>query len=117
MDEGDYKTSSKYTIVEVLLLCWAEKSDDLTIAEEVSRLKTTFEENFNYHARIRKLDADTKQRLQVQVNKIVADFVGDFDGPNTLLIVYYAGHGKPGAFYGSLEFFPSVYHSPRLFSD
>ena len=117
MDEGNYKSSSKYTNVEVLLLCWAEKSDDLTITEEVSRLKMTFEETFNYHAQIGKLDASSKQTLQVQVNRIVADFVGDSDGPNTLLIVYYAGHGKPGDFYGSLEFFGSVNHSPKLLTD
>lgn len=108
MDEGQYKNSSKYINVEVLLLCWAANCDDLTITEEVSRLKKTFEELFNYRAQIGYLDTSTKQTLQVQVNKIVANFVGAFDGPNTLLIVYYAGHGKPGSYYGSLEFFGSV---------
>ena len=34
-----------------------------------------------------------------------ANFVGDYDGPNTLFIVYYAGHGKPGKIHGDLEMF------------
>lgn len=33
--------------------------------------------------------------VQVQVNKALANFVEEEDGPNTLLIVYYAGHGVP----------------------
>lgn len=111
MEESNYQSSSKYTSVEVLLLCWAERNDDLTVTEEVSRLKATFEECFNYHAQIKYLDASTQQKLQVQVNRIVANFVGDFDGPNTLLIVYYAGHGKPGNYFGSLECFGSVQQS------
>lgn len=36
------------------------------------------------------------------VNTIVAAFTGAHHGPTTLLIVYYAGHGKPGSYYGSL---------------
>lgn len=117
MDEGKYTSPSKYKNIEVLLLCWAEKSDDLIITEEVSKLKRTFEECFNYRAQIEHLDASAKQTAQVQVNSIVANFVKTFDGPNTLLIVYYAGHGKPGKYFGSLEFFGSVEHSRRLPSD
>lgn len=117
MDHGNYKSSSKYTNVEVLLLCWAEKSDDLIITREVSKLKKTFEDHFNYGAQVGYLDASAKQTLQVQVNGIVANFVKDYDGPNTLLIVYYAGHGKPGNYFGSLNLFGSVERSRRLFSD
>lgn len=103
MDEGKYKTSSDYKKVEVLLLCW--KHNDLTTENEIDSLKATFEECFNYHAEIKYLDTTIEQRLQVRVNAIVAAFVGEHDGPNTLLIVYYAGHGRPGGEYGSLELF------------
>lgn len=117
MEEGKFKGSSKYTNVEVLLLCWAENSDDLIVTVEVNRLKRTFEDLFNYHTQIGYLDASIKQTLQVQVNKIVNDFVYACDGPDTLLIVYYGGHGKPGNYYGSLECFGSVDSSRRRLND
>ena len=113
MDEGTYKSSTKYTNVEVLLLCWVEQSDDLITTGEVKKLKSTFEDRFNYGAQIGYLDPKAKQAAQVQLNAIVANFVNTFDGPNTLLIVYYAGHGKPGKYYGSLEFFGLVIYSRR----
>ena len=108
MDEGKYKNSSTYTKVEVLLLGW--ERTDMTTKDEIDSLKATFEKRFNYHVEIRYLDTTIEQRLQVRVNTIVAAFVGKHDGSNTLLIVYYAGHGKPGGEYGSLELFPSVTH-------
>ena len=108
MDEGNYANSSTYTKVEVLLLCWAESCNDITTEDEVNQLKTTFEEKFYYNTHIEYLDTTMEGRLQVRVNKIVADFVADHDGPNTLLIVYYAGHGRPGENYGDLELMGSV---------
>lgn len=110
MDKGQYKSSSTYTNVEVLLLCWAESSDDLAVKEEVSKLKSTFETSFNYNTQISYLDAKIERKLQVQVNTIVAAFIGAHDGPTTLLIVYYAGHGKPGSYYGSLVLHGLVDH-------
>ncbi len=108
MDEGKYKTSSTYTKVEVLFLCWEHSCNDLTTQDEVDRLKAIFENRFNYHVEVRHLDTTIEQRLQVRVNAIVANFVGEHDGPNTLFIVYYAGHGRPGGEYGDLELFGSV---------
>ena len=108
MEKGDYKDSLAYKKVEVLLLCWAATCDDLITNDEVDKLKSVFEEQFKYHAQIAYLDADATLKLQVQVNAKVAAFVGAYDGPNTLLIVYYAGHGRPGSFYGSLELFGLV---------
>lgn len=114
MDEGSYTNSSTYTKVEVLLLCWAESCDDLTTKNEVHSLKATFETHFNYRAKIEYLDTTYEQKLQVRVNTIVAAFVGTHDGPNTLLIVYYAGHGRPGGKYGNLELFGFVKHEHRI---
>jgi hypothetical protein len=45
---------------------------------------------------------DGNKTAQVQVNKHLADFVFGEDGKNTLLIVYYAGHGIPGYAPGQL---------------
>ena len=91
-----------YLKVAVLLLCWDQKFDDMATEEEVHSLKAVFEDKFGYSATIAKL-SPTKGGLQVQINREVANFVGDHDGQNNLLIVYYAGHGKPGEIFGQLE--------------
>ena len=108
MDRGPYKNPSTYKKVEVLLLCWAENSNDFTTKEEVGRLQSVFENRFRYNTHIEYLDNSTPQRLQVRVNSKVATFVDNHDGPDTLLVVYYAGHGRPGGYYGSLEIFGFV---------
>lgn len=103
MGQGNYNHPSTYKKVEVLLLCWAQNSSDLKTTKEVDALRLVFEDRFKYHTTIQYLDNDNKQKLQVQINGIVATFVQKNDGPNTLLIVYYAGHGKPGEIHGHLE--------------
>ena len=103
MDKGSYRNPSTYKKVEVMMLCWADNSDDLATKNEVNKLKSVFNNRFHYHAHTEYLDTKTEQRLQVQVNAKVAAFVAAHDGPHTLLIVYYAGHGRPGNFYGALE--------------
>lgn len=40
---------------------------------------------------------------QVQLLSHISNFVLKEDGPHTLLIVYYAGHGTPGPSPGGLE--------------
>lgn len=102
MDKGNYLKATGYLKVAVLLLCWDQDFDDLATKGEVDRLKAVFEGKFGYSATIAKL-SPTKGGLQVQLNREVANFVGDHDGQNHLLIVYYAGHGKPGTMYGQLE--------------
>ena len=92
--------------------CVGNSCSDLATKEEIDDLKATFEDRFNYHAEIKYLDVTKK--LQVRVNAIVATFVEQHDSPNTLLIVYYAGHGRPGPEYGSLELFGSVCHELRF---
>ncbi|KAL8935043.1 MAG: hypothetical protein Q9211_004910, partial [Gyalolechia sp. 1 TL-2023] len=105
MEEGQYVTPSTYQNVAVLILCWAEDCSDFDTGEEVSNLRSVLEEGFRYHVTVVRLDAKADQRLQVQLNQKVAGFIGLNDGPNTLLLVYYAGHGKPGEFFGDLELF------------
>ena len=114
MDEGKkYNRSSTYTNVAVLLLSWDETCDDLAVKEEVSKLRNTLEGRFSFHTEMSYLDTKNEKRLQVQVNLIVANFIGAHDGPNTLLIVYYAGHGRPGDRYGHLELHGLVSQSYR----
>lgn len=111
MDKGNYKTSSTYTKVEVLLLSWKEGCNDMATQDELDKLKATFENRFNYHVEIAYLDTTIEQKLQIRVNRIVATFVDEHNGPDTLLIVYYAGHGKPGGEFGTLELFGLVTHA------
>lgn len=108
MDEGKYIKASAYTNAEVLFLCWEEKCDGLAVRDEVSQLQATLEVCFNYHTQVSYLDTSIKKSIQVQVNSIVAKFIAVYDSPSTLLLLYYAGHAKPGSYYGSLELFGSV---------
>lgn len=103
MDKGNYSKPSTYQNVAVLLLCWDQGCNDLKTQEELDTLKKVFEDQFGYSATISKLSSPAKNVLQVELNKLVANFVSDHDGPHNLLIVYYAGHGKPGEIYGHLE--------------
>ncbi|KAL8687200.1 MAG: hypothetical protein Q9218_006564 [Villophora microphyllina] len=91
--------------VAVLMLCWEERSCDLDTLAEVSRLSSVFEESFGYDVSTLYLDPKQEQRLQVQVNAKFANFIATHDGPNTLLMVYYAGHARPGKSSGILELF------------
>ena len=108
MVEGNYKNPSTYKKAEVLLLCWKKESTDMTTEQEVERLQSVFEKRFRYNTHIRYLDNHDEKKLQVRLNAKVASFVDEHDGPNTLLIVYYAGHGKRGLFEGQLELHGSV---------
>lgn len=115
MDKGRYKNSSRYKKAAVLLLCWDDHSNDLNTKGEVEGLKSVFEKQFRYIAKIEYLQNRSESNLQVQVNCIVASFVKAHDGPHTLLIVYYAGHGKPGSAHGDLECFGSALTKARYF--
>lgn len=62
-----------------------------------------FNDVFNYKVSRVSLSTRVKTLPQVQVNKHIANFVEREDGPATLLIVYYAGHGTPSGTPGRLE--------------
>ncbi|RDW74874.1 hypothetical protein BP6252_06016 [Coleophoma cylindrospora] len=82
----------------VLMISWADELDDLKTTKEVDDLATVFEDKFRYKVVKKRLEAG--KRPQIQVQQYLANFVYDHDSNNTLLIVYYAGHGvhpgKPG---------------------
>ncbi|KAI4119499.1 MAG: hypothetical protein LQ338_007264 [Usnochroma carphineum] len=108
MAKGRYANPSVYQKAEVLILCWEQASSDMDTKNEVERLKSVFRKSFGYGVTIEKLNANLEKKLQVQVNGRVARFVEDHDGPNTLLIVYYAGHGKPGDNFGDMELYGKI---------
>ena len=112
------KSESSYERAAVLLISWDIKCDDLKTKDEVNslsfslpctltvkqveRLERVFRDS--YHYRVRKVLLTSTGKLpQVQTQWHVSNFVMDEDGPQTLLIVYYAGHGTPGSVPGQLE--------------
>ena len=114
---GRHETSTAYKKVAVLLLRWGDNIDDLGTRVEVESLKATFEDRFNYHVEIKNLELSSRKSLsslEVRVNGLVAKFVDDHDGPSSLLVVYYAGHGRPGTQYGDLELFRYVAHGDYI---
>ena len=106
MDKGNYQDPITYTNIVALLFCWEDHCNDMETKDEVDRLRAVLEDDFNYKTQTEYLDS--RPGLQLRVNAKVAVFVEANDGPNTLLIVYYAGHGRPGSYPGSLILTGSV---------
>lgn len=75
-----------------LLLSWEEDVDDFHTTDEVSRLESLLKYTFRYTVSNAKIGAELPHS---QVTKYLSDFVDDWDSPDTLLIVYYIGHGIP----------------------
>lgn len=78
----------------VLLISWEPKLDDLNTSGEVDALEAVFKDLFHYGV-VKKQLVDSRHRPQLQIQKILLDFVMEYDDESTLLIVYYAGHGVP----------------------
>ncbi|KAK7991005.1 homeobox domain-containing protein [Apiospora arundinis] len=92
---GDPKSQSMpYAKVSVLLLSWHKDIYDLNTGEEVADLETLFKEKFMFETTKRVLTRDSRNTAQSQVNYHLSEFVIRNDDVNTLLIVYYAGHGR-----------------------
>lgn len=87
--DNDWKSrgQSRYSNVHVLLISWVD--DDLGVIRELQDLETVFTNSFNYDVETWGIPRDmSKRRLQ----KRVAQFADDYEGYDTLLILYYAGH-------------------------
>ena len=95
---GNYSRAPPYECVKVLLLSWRmECCDNLDTAEEIDKLKDVFQNMFHYDIQRKYLCRHACTSVQVQLNHIVSDFVNIPEGPNTLFIVYYAGHAIPAS--------------------
>ena len=102
MDNDYYTSSTNYEHVEVLMLSWEKEEDDLAVQSEMDGLKEVLENTYNYHVTQQNLTRREKKRAQTQINAIVATWVDQYDAPKTLLLLYFAGHGKPGGQLGEL---------------
>jgi hypothetical protein len=77
---------SRYTQAHVLTLSWED--DDLGVLLEIRQIETIFQTSYRYAVHSWKIPTEKPAtRLQLRL----ADFL-KHDGPETLLIVYYAGH-------------------------
>ncbi len=70
---------------------------------KVQRLKTVFEDIYNYNVESAQIDCGLSALPQAQANLAVANFVHRNDRDDALFIVYYAGHGSPGKERGYLN--------------
>lgn len=59
----------------------------------MNRLATVFEESYNFSVYKKHLHAYKGKSAKHQMNAHLAQFVLEEDGEDTLLIIYYAGHG------------------------
>ena len=103
MDDDYYTTSTMYEHVEVLTLSWENEVDDLEVSGEIRALTDVFRDTFNYHVTNETIKKHEKIKAQMYINAIVANWVLKYDGMKTLLLVYFAGHGRPGKENGELE--------------
>ena len=60
---------------------------------EVDRLKDLFDKEFKFETDHYEIPS---QRWQTALQKRVSDFCFEYDSPDCLTIVYYAGHGYAG---------------------
>lgn len=101
MSDGQQKSFYKH--VFVLLLSWHPECDDMEVDLEVQRLKSVFEDIYNYNVESIQLDCRKDATPQAQANLAVANFVHLNDKEDALFVVYYAGHGSPGKERGLLN--------------
>ncbi|KAI9696490.1 MAG: Phosphatidylinositol-4-phosphate 5-kinase [Bogoriella megaspora] len=80
--------------VAALILSYNTESDSLNTNEEVTAFSRILKEDYGFEV-VRGLLNSHDERLSVhnQMVKALIDFVYAHDGPDHLLIVYYAGHG------------------------
>ncbi|KAJ4300761.1 hypothetical protein N0V90_002849 [Kalmusia sp. IMI 367209] len=80
-----------YSKVAVLIVKWADELDELKTRAEAEELDAVFRERFHFVTETVELNVATKP--QHQMHRHMSAFVEKYDGPHSLLIVYYTGHG------------------------
>ncbi|KAF2102303.1 hypothetical protein NA57DRAFT_54220 [Rhizodiscina lignyota] len=84
--------STGYKHVAVLLVKWIDELDDLKCGEEVYRLRDVFRDSFHYEAEVVELNIATNVDIQLSLH--FTTFLKKHDGQDTLIVVYYSGHGS-----------------------
>ncbi|KAK0701332.1 hypothetical protein B0H67DRAFT_650552 [Lasiosphaeris hirsuta] len=88
----DYRPrrTQRYVAVNVLLLYWED--DDIGCAGEITVMGDMFRQSFNYAIWPYKIPS---QDPEMSLNLKVVEFVSSFGQEDSLIIVYYGGHGGP----------------------
>ena len=97
------KRHMDFSDVHVLMISW-EENDIPHMNREMTRLRNVWVDQFGYQAydlAIPSLKADLTIRRKVD------EFIELYGDQDNLLIIYYAGHAKPGAHSGA----PPIWHS------
>lgn len=91
--DGHYRHGKTgYRQVGALFLTW--KDDDMQCkATEVDKLRELFETEFNFKTECYEIPSD---RWETALHKKLADFCYEYDSPEDLAIIYYAGHAYTG---------------------
>lgn len=78
-----------YTAVTALLLYW--KENDIDPEKEVDAIRKLFEQDFGFASLTFTIPP---RRAQQELNREISTFVANYSNqPDTLILVYYAGHG------------------------
>lgn len=64
----------------------------ILISFQTEELRALFADQFHYDCKV--VELNVLRKPQHQLNRYIATFVDENDGPNTLMIVYYTGHGQ-----------------------
>ncbi|KAB2105636.1 hypothetical protein AG0111_0g6241 [Alternaria gaisen] len=80
-----------YTKVAVLLIKWADHLDELRTADEAQELESLFRDRFHYQTKT--VELNIRKKPQHQLDNHISQFICEHDGTQSLLIVYYTGHG------------------------
>ena len=79
---------SRYRGAHVLLL--SSEDDDLGVIDEVTELQDVFRQSYNYETEEWKIPSN---RSHNALATKILQFLNDFEAKDSLLIVYYGGHG------------------------
>jgi len=79
---------SRYKEAHVLLLSWED--DDLGVIDEVNDLQDVFRQSYNYETEVWKIPGT---RSHNSLATRILQFLADYEARDSLLIVYYGGHG------------------------
>jgi hypothetical protein len=83
-------TTSRYSRVSVLMLCWEDEDPQLPISLEVSKLDKVFSDWYGFQTEIWKIPV---QNCHAKLNQEILDFVTvEGDPAEHLFIVYYSGY-------------------------
>ncbi|KAI1135032.1 hypothetical protein F5Y05DRAFT_190187 [Hypoxylon sp. FL0543] len=92
-----------YSEVHVLMITWQE-NNNASMHKEISRLRNIFEDGFAYT--IHDLEIPLSKSDLTMRSKI-DHFILNYGHEDNLLIVYYAGHARPGVYSGE----PPIWYS------